>query len=546
MAPIWILAKKELRLLLRDPRAAVLLLGMPLLFILILGLLLGEGFGQNPDRRLRVSLVDLDEGLPPAYFTESYVKESAAWLAGTPDTRPLGGALLAAAVRSRRFPPGKWSEVVIKDLQETAEIRLEPIPDRPTAERLVRDSKRPAVLVFGPNFSRRMAVCSFLADGINPFYRDGVKIREVGAELLRDDTQGTTAAVIEQVVQVSLLRVTLPWMIGKAFEKIGEEQFIERLGDTVRLPVPEGDNAIERSIVRAKFKAKKVEIVDGKVTLNEALHVAAPNQEAEDDYRKRVGAGVQQALRDQFNKYDLTGKTWAALTKAEEHTDTRAGLSPYVDEGGIGPLKRGAAVYKTLVPSYTVMFSFALILVVGWLFVSERRRGTLKRLQAAPVTRPQVLLGKFLPCLALAAAQGVFLLAAGKLVFGLPWGPDSWPLARQAGVLLPVVLTTALAAMGLAMLMAALARTEMQVAIYGAVLVLALGLVGGCVVPREMMPQAAQEVSQWTPHGWALNAYQQLMMGSDPNLGIVAASAAKLSLFGAVCLGLAWQALRLE
>src|SRR5439155_21743142 len=120
-----------------------------------------------------------------------------------------------------------------------------------------------------------------------------------------------------------------------AFEKIGEEQFIERLGDTVRLPVPEGDNAIERSIVKAKFKAKKVEIVDGKVTLNEALHVAAPNQEAENDYRKRVGAGVQQALRDQFSKYDLTGKTWAALTKAKDEKlkGSGAGLTPYVDEG---------------------------------------------------------------------------------------------------------------------------------------------------------------------------------------------------------------------
>jgi ABC-type multidrug transport system permease subunit len=538
MASIWILAKKELRLLLRDPRAAVLLLGMPLLFILILGLLLGEGFGQNPDRRLRVSLVDLDEGLPPAYFTESYVRESAAWLAGTPGAGPLGGSLLAAAVRSRRFPPGKWSEVVIKDLEETAEIRLEPIPDRPTAERLVRDSKRPAVLVFGPDFSRRMAVCSFLADGINPFYRDGVKIDEVGAELLRDETQATTASVIEQVVQVSLLRVTLPWMIGKAFEKISEEQFIELLGNKVRLPVPGGAEFL--------FRVKGIKLEEGKASLNQALHVAAPNAETENEYRKKVGLGVQEALRQQFSKYDLTGKTWAALTKAEEHSGAGAGLTPYVDEGGIGPLKRGAAVYKTLVPSYTVMFAFALVLIVGWLFVSERRRGTLKRLQAAPVTRPQVLLGKFLPCLALAAAQGVFLLAAGKLVFGLPWGPESWPLARQAALLLPVVLTTAVAAMGLAMLMAALARTEMQVAIYGAVLVLALGLVGGCVVPREMMPQAAQEVSQWTPHGWALNAYKQLMMNPDPNLHIVAVSAAQLSLFGAVCLGLAWLALRLD
>ncbi len=62
---VWTLAKKEVRLLLRDRLAAVILLLMPLLFILILGLLLGEGFGQKPDERLRVSLVDLDRGLPP-------------------------------------------------------------------------------------------------------------------------------------------------------------------------------------------------------------------------------------------------------------------------------------------------------------------------------------------------------------------------------------------------------------------------------------------------------------------------------------------------
>ncbi len=52
MAAVWTLAKKELRLLLRDRVAAVLLLGMPLVFILVLGLLLGEGFGQKPDDRL--------------------------------------------------------------------------------------------------------------------------------------------------------------------------------------------------------------------------------------------------------------------------------------------------------------------------------------------------------------------------------------------------------------------------------------------------------------------------------------------------------------
>ena len=62
MKAVWALARKELRLLLRDRMAAGLLLGLPLLFILVLGLLLGEGFGQKSDDKLRVSLVDLDEG----------------------------------------------------------------------------------------------------------------------------------------------------------------------------------------------------------------------------------------------------------------------------------------------------------------------------------------------------------------------------------------------------------------------------------------------------------------------------------------------------
>src|SRR5207253_827683 len=91
---------------------------------------------------------------------------------------------------------------------------------------------------------------------------------------------------------------------------------------------------------------------------------------------------------------------------------------------------------------------------------------------------------------------------------------ESWSLARQVAWLLPVVFTTSLAAMGLALLVAALARTEIQVALYGAVPVLVLALIGGCVLPREMMPEQTQQFSLLTPQGWALEAYRELL---DPN-----------------------------
>ena len=206
--------------------------------------------------------------------------------------------------------------------------------------------------------------------------------------------------------------------------------------------------------------------------------------------------------------------------------------------GGSGFLRRGALRYQLLVPSYTVMFAFFLILTVGWLFTAERRQGTLKRLRAAPLSWGEILLGKFLPCLFLSVGQGVFLLLAGKVVFGMSWGPE--PLW-----LLLVVFSTSLAAMGLALLVAAWARTEMQVAIYGMLLALLLAGLSGCLMgDRSLMPEQMQEISRITPHAWALDAYRQLLTNPSPNYKIVARACAVLAGFGVGFMLLAWQGLK--
>jgi linearmycin/streptolysin S transport system permease protein len=128
----------------------------------------------------------------------------------------------------------------------------------------------------------------------------------------------------------------------------------------------------------------------------------------------------------------------------------------------------------------------------------------------------------------------------------MQWGPATWPIAQQVLWLLPVVVTTALAAMGLSLFIAALVRTEMQVAIYGSVLVMALGLVSGCLWPREQMPESAKAASLVTPHAWALDAYKQLLVSSNPNTSLVLTSCLVLAAFGAGFLALAWLLLRLE
>src|SRR5438445_8706743 len=138
-SPMWTIAKKEWRLLSRDPRAGIILLAMPFIFILVLGLSLGEGFGQKPDDRMRVSLVDLDRGyVEPTTLMQDVVSR----LTRTPDADGTPGAVdrqalaalgRAVAQQARRFPQGTWAEVVRRDLAETAGIRVESIPTREEA-----------------------------------------------------------------------------------------------------------------------------------------------------------------------------------------------------------------------------------------------------------------------------------------------------------------------------------------------------------------------------------------------------------------------------
>lgn len=511
MNAIWTLASKDLRLLLRDPKAAIILLVMPFIFILVLGISLGEGFGQKPDERLRVSVVDLDQGYRQARF-----RAAAAWFSATPALGPLHAALTAASLaqanRTPTFPGEAWSRRVLDDLSKTGGIRVEMIDSLEEAEDLTRSGRRAAVIVFGPHFSEKVARCSFLAEGINPFFREGVDMAALDARVLRDPTQLTAAAIIEQVAQGSLLRVVLPWMIGQAFETIGQPTFIERLSQEEKLQVRLPFGLDLKNVLRAFSNQQK-----------EAL-----------------ANGLQNSLQGLFSKYDLTAKTWDQLTRSQPYTGAGVHVASYQDSEGSGLLRRGALRYQILVPSYMVMFAFFLVLTVGWLFVAERRQGTLKRLRAAPLARSQIVLGKLLPCLFVSLFQGFFLLLAGKLAFDMDWG-------AQPLWLVPVVFTTSLAAMGLALLVAALARTETQVAIYGTLLVLVLAGISGCLMgDRSLMPETMQQISKITPHAWALDAYRQLLTNPNPDLMLVTWACLVLAVFGLVSVLLAWWSLKLE
>jgi hypothetical protein len=299
----------------------------------------------------------------------------------------------------------------------------------------VAQGKRSAVIVFEPGFSDRMNRASFLTHAvppsINPLGRDGVRLEDTGVALLKDPTQPVASSVIEQVAQVTMLRVVVPWMIGRAFERVGDEQFMEMLAAKLNKvqPIPakvltELDPVVQKllaalfadpafeAMLKKEFGSFGAAAIKGQMPQFRKL-ISRAFQDEElmarvgkeiafgevmtPEVRKEIGPRVQAEVQDLFSNYNFRAKTWAGLTKTREREGNSASRSAYTEADGSGILKRGAMRYQILVPSYTVMFAFFLVLTVGWLFVAERKHGTLVRLRAAPLTRGQILLGKLIP-----------------------------------------------------------------------------------------------------------------------------------------------------
>lgn len=138
--------------------------------------------------------------------------------------------------------------------------------------------------------------------------------------------------------------------------------------------------------------------------------------------------------------------------------------------------------------------TFAVSLVV------ERREGTLRRLCASPVTRRSILGGKALACFGLIVALCVGLFVIGRLLFGVK--PDSILL------LVPAILSTAIAFTGLMQLISVLGRTERSVGGYGWAMMMVFAMTGGGMVPLFFMPEWMRTIGHISPVKWSILAME--------------------------------------
>jgi ABC-2 type transport system permease protein len=202
----------------------------------------------------------------------------------------------------------------------------------------------------------------------------------------------------------------------------------------------------------------------------------------------------------------LRGAVIGVLTRAVVGGEPPQVVDVRVPAGAGNPLDELTSAFQLTVPGNAVLFGFFIALTCALSFAEERRSGTWRRLLAAPVPAWKLLAAKLVPYVALGAIQVGLLFAIGALGFGMQIGGSIAALA---------VLTVGVAACAttLGLLIAAVSSTEKQISSLGAVLIMIMGLVGGCMFPRALMPHVMQQVGLFVPHGWALDGYYTLLTG---------------------------------
>lgn len=161
--------------------------------------------------------------------------------------------------------------------------------------------------------------------------------------------------------------------------------------------------------------------------------------------------------------------------------------------------------FQQAVPGILVMFTLLVLLTSsGTALVQERTAGLLRRLASAPISKAEVLAGKWNGRMILSVIQVTVALLFGTFLFQMDWGPD-------LGMVIVVLTAWGGFCASAGLWLGTVASTQAQAGGLGVLAANVLAALGGCWWPIEVTPEWMQFVQKLTPTGWTMDALHKLI-----------------------------------
>jgi ABC-2 type transport system permease protein len=223
--------------------------------------------------------------------------------------------------------------------------------------------------------------------------------------------------------------------------------------------------------------------------------------------------------------------TWdEAAAAAGAGYETVPGVEVSVTRIGEPGLFAGFSQFTFGASTQLVLFTFLTSMTAAGRLVYTKQLGVSRRMTSTPTSAWTIVAGEALGRYLVALLQAGYIVLVTALAFNVSWGD---PVA--AAVLVGLFALVAAAA---ALLVGAVSRNADQASSLGVFAGLALGALGGCMIPFETMPAAMQSLARVIPHSWALLGLQDLVR-TGGGIATVLPNVAVLAGYAAVLMGLA-------
>ncbi|CAM3747527.1 ABC transporter permease [Cohnella lubricantis] len=276
----------------------------------------------------------------------------------------------------------------------------------------------------------------------------------------------------------------------------------------------EGVDWSESTLAEAKQKVEDGEIL-GAISLEdnpegqvEAVYYANPAQLA----NSRLVYGQIQAAFSAMNDEQKNAAMTATIQSqpdlnlddiySQAGVGEAIGVQEEVVGGGANDVEPSSA--QQYFPGFTVSFVFFIAATIAQYVFMEKDIGTMKRLLTSPTKSYAIMLGKLLPHFVVGFIQVLVIFSTGFFLFGLR--------LPNFGSILLVTAATVTAAVGFGLMITSLSKTQAQASGVATLFTFTLATVGGCYVPLFMMPSFMQTLAKATPQGWAMTAYQDILL----------------------------------
>lgn len=247
-------------------------------------------------------------------------------------------------------------------------------------------------------------------------------------------------------------------------------------------------------------------------------------------YRLDVQAALEAATADALAAGFLARRTGEPFADALDAVREAAAGAPelslmtvIVDAGGA---RRNYLGFGLVSAAELVLFVFLTGLTSATNLVESRKLGVTRRMLASPTSSLTIVVGEGLGRFMVALFQGLYVVVASNLVFGVQWGA---PLP----VLVLLCAFSAVAA-GAGMVIGSVFSSAQQAGGVSVTVGLVLAALGGCMVPLEVFGRTMREVAKVVPHSWALEAFNVLVRQEGglsailPQIGVLAGFAVAL------------------